>query len=133
MSQTVVLELTAGKSNFEFAQNIDTALTSSAAELSELNNKIVETEETIVALTPECDKTDYILAASSGALCGIIDLFLVGKPGESPIGDLTDKWFAERTKDFAKLCKWDSSKDSSLKSAIKHLEKQFKIVLVFVE
>ena len=28
-------------------------------------------------LTPECDKTDYILAACSGAICGILDIFLV--------------------------------------------------------
>ena len=97
------------------------------AELSDLEGKIAETEETVKALTIECDKTDYILSASSGALCGIMDIFLVGKPGESPIGDLTDKWFAERTKSFAKLCKWDSSGDDSLKSAIKHLEKKFKI------
>ena len=127
MPHVVVLELTAGKNNFEFAQNIETALSSAETDLQELEDKIAETEETVKALTPECDKSDYILSASSGALCGIMDIFLVGKPGESPIGDLTDKWFAERTKSFAKLCKWDSTKDDSLKSAIKHLEKKFKI------
>lgn len=127
MPQIVVLELTACKNNFEFAQNIETALSSAETELLELEGKIAETEDTIKKLTPECDKTDYILSAASGALCGVIDIFLVGKPGETPLGDITDKWFAERTKDFAKLCKWDSGKDSSLKSAIKHLEKQFKI------
>ena len=42
-----------------------------------------ETIESINGLKPNCDKLDYILAASSGALCGIIDIFLVGKPGES--------------------------------------------------
>lgn len=127
MPHVVVLELTAEKNNFEFAQNIETALSSAETDLQELEDKIDETEETVKALTPECDKSDYILSASSGALCGIMDIFLVGKPGESPIGDLTDKWFAERTKSFAKLCKWDSTKDDSLKSAIKHLEKKFKI------
>jgi len=95
--QVVVLELTAGKNNFEFAQNIETALSSAETDLQELEDIIAETEETVKALTPECDKTDYILSASSGALCGIMDIFLVGKPGESPIGDLTDKWFDERT------------------------------------
>ena len=120
----VVLEMSAGENGFQFAQSISMALSSAEAKLSDLEEKIAETEETVKALTPECDKTDYILSASSGALCGIMDIFLVGKPGESPIGDLTDKWFAERTKSFAKLCKWDSSGDDSLKSAIKHLEKQ---------
>lgn len=124
---SVVLELTAGKNNYEFAQNIEMALSNAETELLELEEKIAETEQTIKALTPECDKVDYILAASSGALCGLIDIFLVGKPGGSPIGDLTDKWFEERTKDFAKLCKWDDTKDASLKSALTYLEKKFKI------
>lgn len=123
----VVLELTATENGFEFAQSISTALLSAEAELLDLEDRIVETEETVKNLSPECDKTDYILSASSGALCGILDVFLVGKPGESPIGDLTDKWFAERTMTFAKLCKWDSSNDDSLKSALKHLEKLFKV------
>lgn len=69
---------------------------------------------------------DYILSASSGALCGIIDVFLVGKPGESPLGDITDKWFANRTIDFAKICGYTGDKNS-LSSAIKFLEKKFKI------
>lgn len=124
---TVILELTAGISNYGFAQSIITAIPNAETELLELEERIAETEKTIKTLTPDCDKTDYMLSAASGALCGVIDIFLVGKPGETPLGDITDKWFAERTKDFAKLCKWDSSKDSSVKSAIKHLEKQFKI------
>ncbi len=123
----VILKMTAGESSFEFANNIETALSSAEAELFEIETRIAETEDTLKSLTPECDKVDYILSAASGALCGIVDIFLVDKPGESPIGDLTDKWFAERTKSFAKLCKWDSTKDDSLKSAIKHLEKKFKI------
>lgn len=77
-------------------------------------------------MTPECDKLDYILSASSGALCGIMDVFLVGKPGESPLGDITDKWFANRTIDFAKICGYTGDKNS-LSSAIKFLEKKFKI------
>lgn len=123
----VILGLTAGENKFEFTESITTALSFAEAELSEINDKVVETENTLRSLVPECDKTDYILSASSGALCGIIDVFLVGKPGESPIGNVTDKWFAERTKDFAKLCRWDYSKDDSLKSAIRHLEKKFKV------
>ena len=121
------IELTVAENHFEFANSISTALSTAEAELSEIEDKIAETEETLRSLTPECDKTDYILSASSGALCGILDIFLVGKPGESRIGDITDKWFANRTKDFAKLCKWDSSKDDSLQSAIKYLEKKYKI------
>lgn len=55
-----------------------------------LDVQLNETLETIKNLTPNCDKYDYILSASSGALCGILDVFLVGKPGESSLGDMTD-------------------------------------------
>lgn len=123
----LVLELTATENKYEFAQSISSALSRAEGELLEIDERIAETEKTLKELTPECDKMDYVLSASSGALCGIIDIFLVGKPGESPVGDITDKWFANRTKDFAKFCKWDNSRDDSLKSAIKYLEKKFKI------
>ena len=93
--------------------------------MKELEDKIEETTETVKALTPDCDKLDYILSASSGALCGILDVFLIGKPGESPLGDITDKWFANRTVDFAKLCGYKG--DGSLSSAISFLEKKFKV------
>jgi hypothetical protein len=123
----VVLNLAVGDDCFEFDQSISTALLSAEAELDEIEDAISETEDKLKKLTPECDKIDYLLSAASGALCGIIDIFLVGKPGQSPLGDITDKWFADRTKAFAKLCKWDNSKDASLKSAIKYLENKFKI------
>ena len=50
----------------------------------------------------------------------------MGKPGESPVGNITDKWFEERTKDFAKLCGWEDN-GKGLSSAIAHLEKKFKV------
>lgn len=56
-----------------------------------------------------------------------LSIFLVGKPGESPVGDVTDKWFENRTKDFAKLCGWNYINNASLSSAIRHLEQKFKI------
>lgn len=99
------------------------ALAQAEAELVVLN----ETVESIKELKPQCDKLDYILAASSGALCGIIDIFFVEKPCESPLGDITDKWFANRTMDFAKLCHPDKKEFNSLDSALCFLEKEFKV------
>ncbi|MBQ5884141.1 MAG: hypothetical protein IIW72_06395 [Clostridia bacterium] len=119
----LLLDLNITENNFEFAAFVASALNQAELELQSID----ETTDSIKVLRPECDKLDYILAASSGALCGIIDIFLVGKPGESPIGDITDKWFADRTKDFSKLCGWKDNGDGSLSSAIKHLEKKFKI------
>lgn len=102
---------------------IEDAIAQAGQELVTLN----ETVDSVKKLKPQCDKLDYILSASSGALCGIIDIFLVGKPGESPIGKLTDKWCADRTMDFAKLCHPDKKDFNSLDSAIRFLEKAFKV------
>ena len=118
----VILDLSIDDDSFGFATSIDDALAQAEAELVVLN----ETVESIKELKPQCDKLDYILVASSGALCGVIDIFLVGKPGESPLGDITDKWFANRTIDFAKLCGYKVDKNS-LSSAINFLEEKFKI------
>ncbi len=108
--------------SYEFDTSISKAIESAELQIVELN----ETVESINGLKPECDKLDYALAVSSGALCGIIDIFLVGKPGESPIGNITDKWFENRTKDFAKLCGWKND-NGDISSAIRHLERKFKI------
>lgn len=107
---------------YEFDTTINKAIENAELQIAHLN----ETIESINGLKPECDKLDYALAASSGALCGIIDIFLAGKPGESPIGNVTDTWFKNRTMDFAKLCGWDNN-NGDLSSAIRHLEKKFKI------
>ena len=114
--KSLLLELYIDDGEYRFPSTISTAILDANSELKELEDKIEETTETVKALTPDCDKLDYILSASSGALCGILDVFLIGKPGESPLGDITDKWFANRAVDFAKLCGYKG--DGSLSSAI---------------
>lgn len=125
-NKAVLFELNIENDKCIFPNTISDAIIDANKELKDLEDKLNETLETIRLLTPECDKLDYILSASSGALCGIIDVFLVGNPGESPLGDITDKWFANRTIDFAKICGYTGDKNS-LSSAIKFLEKKFKI------
>lgn len=124
--QNMIFELSVSNDGLEYTSSIDDALKFSENEILSLD----ETIESIKGLKPECDNLDYALAASSGALCGIIDIFLVGKPGESPFGDITDKWFEDRTKDFAKMCGWNPDGEKSLSSAIRCLEKKFKIPYV---
>ena len=119
----IILDLSIDDSDFGFSTSITDALAQAEAELVVLN----ETIDSVKELKPNCDKLDYVLAASSGALCGVIDIFLVGKPGESPLGDITDKWFANRTKDFAELCHPENKKFDSLESALRFLEKKFKV------
>lgn len=123
----MVLELGINEDGYEFASDIKTALGDAEDELSAITTKLEESVSSLKKLTPECDQTDYILAACSGTICGILDIFLVGKPGESPIGDITDQWFENRTMDFAKMCGWNDKGNGTLSSAIKHLEKKFKI------
>lgn len=125
-NKAVVLDLSVENDKFHFPTSISDALIDADNELHTLEEQLNETIETVKSLTPECDKYDYILSACSGALCGVIDVFLVGKPGESPLGEITDKWFADRTVDFAKLCGY-KSENESLSSAIKFLEGKFKV------
>lgn len=119
----LIFEIDSLSENLKFTSSIEDAINQANLEIEILN----ETINTVNQLNPKCDKLDYILSASSGALCGIIDIFLVGKPGESPLGNITDKWFENRTKDFAKLCGWNGGKSNSLSSAIRYLEKEFKV------
>ena len=123
VKSNIFLDLNINESGFEFSTSIADALEQAENELTTLN----ETIKSIKDLKPNCDKLDYILAASSGALCGVIDIFLVGKPGESPLGEITDKWFANRTMDFAKLCHPKHKDFDSLESALKKKKKEFKV------
>ena len=116
----IYLDLNKKNNNYEFVTSIEDAI-------NKTKNDLVVFQETIYSLEkikPDCDKLDYILAASSGALCGIIDIFLVGKPGETLVGDITDKWFEDKTIKFANLCGYEGN---DLSNAIAKLERTFKI------
>ena len=119
----ILLEIQDNGNEVYFNSAIHSAISEAESEIYRLN----ETIDSINDLLPQCDKLDYTLAASSGALCGLIDVFLVGKPGGSPLGDITDKWFEDRTCDFAKMCGWKGSDKNPIKSAIGFLERQFKV------
>lgn len=117
----MVLNFTIKDDRFDISSaNISSALEQAKLEVENLD----ETIDSVKKLKPECDKLDYVLAACSGALCGLIDIFLVGKPGESILGDITDKWFSNRTVDFAKLCGWNGEGEAS---ALRFLENKFKV------
>ena len=122
-----ICELNISDEKCEVNSYIEQALSEAEIESIILDAELQENLSTIKKMTPKCDFVDYALAASSGALCGIVDIFLVGTPQKSPLGKITDKWFADRTKDFAKMCGWNSSKDNSLSSAIECLEEKFKV------
>ena len=64
----VLLEISENDNGSAYASNIDDALLQAEQEIKLLD----ETIETVNTLKPQCDKIDYALAASSGALCGCV-------------------------------------------------------------
>ena len=104
----VVIEMSIQEEGYDFSSSISSALEYAEIELQD--NK--ESIDSLKNLRPDCDKLDYALAASIGALCGIIDIFLVGTPGESDFGQATDKWFETITIKFAEFLHPDKKKNS---------------------
>ncbi len=116
----VIVDLTVCEDSLSYSSPVQTAIVEAKGELETLE----ETINTVATLKTKCDKIDYALAASIGALSGLVDVFLVAKPGESFLGNKTDVWFSNRTKGFAKLNGW---KGGNEKSALRFLEKKFDV------
>lgn len=77
----------------------------------------------------QCDKYDYMIAATCGAIGGLIDAFFVKAPGEGALGKFTDKVVDKSVEKFAKACGWKGPKEGkdSTKSAISFLERNFRV------
>lgn len=76
-----------------------------------------------------CDKYDYLIATGCGAIAGIIDIFIVGTPGNSKLGTWTDGQVDKAVMNFSKCCGWSpkDGKETSVASAIGFLEKKFPV------
>lgn len=125
-NSSVIIEINSDNNGYFGSGTIDQALGDANREKKMLEYQIKETLDTINKLTPQCDKCDYILSISFATLCGIIDVFLVGEPGNSPLGDITDKWFKDKVFSFSKLCGYKGSENDS-QSAIRWLENKFNV------
>ena len=90
-----------------------------------------ETEQNKRALLREdkCDKYDYLSAVACGAVGGLVDIFLVGTPGDSVLGKWTDSQVDNAVKGFAKLVGWNPSQaqTGNEASAIGFLERKYKV------
>lgn len=77
----------------------------------------------------QCDKYDYMIAATCGAIGGLIDAFFVGKPGESKLGKWTDKQVDKSIQKFATACGWKGPRGNTdpAKSATGFLERKFPV------
>lgn len=95
--------------------------------INELTANVNENRALIVS-GDKCDKYDYLVSVSCGAIGGMIDIFLVGAPGESILGKWTDSQVDNAVKAFAKATGWtDKDKTDNIASAIGFLEKNFRI------
>lgn len=102
--------------------------------MENLKNKyplLVRSEENKVLLQEKdtCDKYDYITAVACGAIGGMMDVFLVGMPGESALGHWTDQQTNKMVMYFAKKMGWNPREKNlnNVKSAIGFLEMNAKI------
>lgn len=77
----------------------------------------------------KCDKYDYLISVTCGAIGGLVDIFLVGSPKTGYLTKFTDSIADESVKKFAKLCGWTGKKGdyTNTESAIGFLEKKFKV------
>lgn len=94
----------------------------SIIEVSEDNRKLLKSKD-------KCDKYDYLAAVACGAVGGLIDIFLVGAPQNSTLGNWTDKQVDNTVMGFAKASGWNprNNQQGNPASAIGFLEKQFKV------
>ncbi len=121
MGDAAVLDLTIGNGDdYAFGSYIVQATDAAQAELDQLDDIIALAER----LQPECDQLDYALAAGSGALCGVIDIFCVGAPGDSKLQGPALQWMRRTTVTFAKLCGWNGVQ-TGIQSAAAFLATKF--------
>lgn len=71
-----------------------------------------------------CDKYDYIIAAFCGVVCGLIDSFFVGMPGQSKLGGWTDN---QADKFVSKISTGLWKKDAGKRDQILNIFKEKKI------
>lgn len=77
----------------------------------------------------KCDKYDYLVAVGCGFIGGLIDVFLVGAPGDSILGVWTDRQVDNVILAFSKKMGWSpkTGNDNNVNLAILNLENQSKI------
>lgn len=77
----------------------------------------------------KCDKYDYLSAVGCGAVAGMIDIFLVGAPGDSKLQFWTDTQVDKTVMRFAKFCGWPpkAGDENNVARAIEFLEKKFPV------
>jgi hypothetical protein len=89
--------------------------------------KLVKEEFTLK--NAQCDKYDYMIAATCGLIGGLIDVLFVGLPGQGKLTHLTDDSTNRAVEKFASLNGWKGPREGSdsTSSAIGFLERNYKV------
>ena len=122
-SKNISYEISINDESIQYSLSIQSALNQAMMEIDDFEETIIS----IKGLKVDCDKLDYILGASSGVLCAMIDVVFVGNPKESIGLKNVDKWTSKCVKNFAKYCHPDHRNFDDLASALRFLETTFKI------
>lgn len=79
---------------------------------------------TLLQANGKCDKYDYLIAVGCGAIGGLVDIFLVGAPGDSVLSKWTDDQVDNAVMSFAKKIGWTPKpgNENNIQSAIGFLE-----------
>ncbi|MDO4339114.1 MAG: hypothetical protein Q4C91_13690 [Eubacteriales bacterium] len=91
-------------------------------------------EKEIVWSKDTCDRQDYLIAVSCGALAGLVDIFFVGGAATkfnelSLLGKMSDKMFDEIVKNISRALGWTprAGNENNMSSAIHFLENRYKV------
>lgn len=99
--------------------------------MSDVNISMIHNSRDLepVFYNDKCDKYDYLVAVGCGAIAGLIDIFLIGSPGNSRLQGWTDIQVDKTVMTFAKTCGWSprEGKEDCVSSAIGFLEKKFPV------
>lgn len=90
---------------------------------------IISKSDGILLKQDSCDAQDYFCSVACGVIAGLLDIFFVGAPGESAIGEWTDRQVDSAVMKFARMTGWEPAvgKENSVASAIGYLERKFKV------
>lgn len=94
-----------------------------------MKNELIQPEDSQLLTEGKCDTQDYLIAVACGAVAGLVDIFFVGAPGDSALGNWSDAQVDAAVRKFAALNGWAPKPDKagSTASAIGWLETKFKI------
>ena len=136
-NKPLVYKYSDGDLNIEYElvtvfQSQDVRFNDIGCKLEQLTRELDENREELQIIkneiynnTSHADKTDYIVAACCGIICGLIDVFFVGKFNFKGAKAWSNKAVNEFVEDIAKNDGYRG--DGGLKGAIKYLEDKYKV------